>query len=204
MKPVTLSRTDPRYPAALIHTLGKGAPATLTALGNLDLLDGDLLALYCSIQCPGNLILQLYDLARTLRDQNIPVIGGFHTPMEKECLRLLLRGSQPIVICLARNLGTRQVLPEWRVALQDSRLLILSPFSASHTRITAESGVYRNRVVAALAATVFIAYAAPNGKTKALARETLLSGKSVLTFDDPGNMNLLTSGAKPQQFSPHQ
>jgi hypothetical protein len=34
--------------------------------------------------------LKTYDLARDLRDADVPVIGGFHTPMEKECLRLLL------------------------------------------------------------------------------------------------------------------
>ena len=29
----------------------------------------------------------------------VPMIGGFHTPMEQECLEVLLRGQQPVVIC---------------------------------------------------------------------------------------------------------
>jgi len=32
------------------------------------------------------------------------VISGFHTPAEKECLRILLRGAQPIIICPARSI----------------------------------------------------------------------------------------------------
>jgi len=35
-----------------------------------------------------------------MRDVGIPVVGGFQTPMEKECLRLLLRGSQPLLSAL--------------------------------------------------------------------------------------------------------
>ncbi len=63
--------------------------------GNLRLLEESLTALFCSNRCPGDLILKTCDLARAMRDAGVPMIGGFQTPMEKECLRLLLRGSQP-------------------------------------------------------------------------------------------------------------
>ena len=56
--------------------------------GNLDLLEEPLTALFCSQRCPGDLILKTYDIVRAMRDAGIPVIGGFQTPMEKECLRL--------------------------------------------------------------------------------------------------------------------
>ena len=58
--------------------------------GNLSLLDEPLTALFCSNRCPGDLIIRTYDLARAMRDAGVPVIGGFQTPMERECLRLLL------------------------------------------------------------------------------------------------------------------
>jgi predicted AAA+ superfamily ATPase len=45
----------------------------------------------------------LRTFALALREAGIPVIGGFHAPMEKECLDLLLRGTQPVVICPARS-----------------------------------------------------------------------------------------------------
>src|SRR5579883_2805938 len=74
------------------------------AIGSVTLLRSSLLALFCSIRCPGKLILETYDLARALRDASVPVISGFHTPMEKECLDLLLRGNQPVVMCPARSI----------------------------------------------------------------------------------------------------
>lgn len=49
-----------------------------------------MLVLSCSIKCPGNVILKTYDLAGALCDAGVPVIGGFHAPMEKECLDILL------------------------------------------------------------------------------------------------------------------
>ncbi len=69
--------------------------------GNLHLLEEPLTAFFCSARCAGDLILKTYDLARSMRDAGVAVIGGFQIPMERECLRLLLRGTQPVVICPA-------------------------------------------------------------------------------------------------------
>ena len=67
--------------------------------GNFRLLDKPLTALFCSNRCPGDIILKTYDLARAKRDAGEPAVGGFQTPMERECLRLLLRGSQHPPVC---------------------------------------------------------------------------------------------------------
>ena len=74
------------------------------AIGDVKILSTPLLGLLCSIRCPGRVIVQTYDLARTLRDAGVPVIGGFHSPMEKECLDFLLCGKQPVVVCPARSI----------------------------------------------------------------------------------------------------
>ena len=63
------------------------------AIGNLQILEQPLLGFFCSTKCPGEIILRTYDLAIALREAGVPMIGGFHTPMEKECLALLLRGT---------------------------------------------------------------------------------------------------------------
>ncbi len=191
-----LLRADARYPRALETFLRRAAPKQLTCVGNLDLLAEKSLALFCSNRCPGNLILKTYDLAVELRDAHIPVIGGFHTPMERECLRILLRGKQPVILCFARNLGTRQILEEYRAPIQEGRLLLFSPFDAKHSRITAGTSAYRNRVIAALAANIFVAYAAPNGKTEQFCREIAAWGKPFFTFGDVANQNLVMLGAR--------
>lgn len=164
--------------------------------GTIRLLEERLTALFCSQRCPGDLILKTYDLARAMRDARVPVIGGFQTPMEKECLRLLLRGSQPVVICPARGIDNMRVPREWRPALNDGRLLILSPFPAKVRRPTAELAAQRNDLVADLAAQVFIAHAAPGSKTETFARRLAASGKQLLTLDSPANANLSEIGAK--------
>lgn len=44
-----------------------------------------------------------YDLAAAPRDAGIPVISGFHTSVEKDCLDFLLKGRQPVVVVPARS-----------------------------------------------------------------------------------------------------
>ena len=168
--------------------------------GNVRLLEERLTALFCSQRCPGDLILKTYDLARAMRDARVPVIGGFQTPMEKECLRLLLRGSQPVVICPARGIDNMRVPREWHPALNDGRLLILSPFPAKVRRPTAELAAQRNDLVADLAHRVFIAHAAPGGKTEAFARKLAPLGKPLLTLDGLTNENLVEMGARTVQL----
>ena len=164
--------------------------------GNPRLLEEPLTALFCSKRCPGDLILKTYDLARAMRDAGVPVIGGFQTPMEKECLRLLLRGRQPVVVCPARGIDNMRIPRDWRGPLKEDRMLVLSPFPPTHRRPTAELSAQRNDLAAALAQRVFIAHAAPGGKTETFARKLAASGKPLLTLDSPANANLVEMGAE--------
>ena len=107
MTPIALNVADARYPARLRERLGADAPRQLTALGNLDLLDFPKTALFCSARCPGKVILTTYDQAAKWRDAGRCVISGFHSPVEKECLQILLRGAQRTIICPARALLQR-------------------------------------------------------------------------------------------------
>ena len=163
--------------------------------GNLRLLDEPLTALFCSNRCPGDLILKTYDLARALRDAGAPVIGGFQTPLERECLRLLLRGAQPVVVCPARSIDNMRIPRNWRPALDGGRLLVLSPFPATARRPTVELAAQRNDLVADLAQRVFIANAAPGSKTEAFAHKLADTGKPLLTLDSLSNANLVEMGA---------
>jgi predicted Rossmann fold nucleotide-binding protein DprA/Smf involved in DNA uptake len=96
----------------------------------------------------------------------VTVVSGFHSPVEKECLRILLRGKQPIIVCLARAFGKIRLPSDWRPALESGRLLLLSPFERRPRRPDAESAQRRNELVAALADEVLIIYAQPGGGTE--------------------------------------
>jgi len=70
-------------------------------LGDEALLGRRKLALICSQKCPGDVILKTYDFARLVRQSGIAIVSGFHSPIEKDCLPILLRGPDPIVIIRA-------------------------------------------------------------------------------------------------------
>ncbi len=123
------------------------------------------------------------------------LIGGFQSPMEKEFLDLLLRGSARVVVCPARSIENMRIPREWRTPISEGRLLILSPFGRSKHRPTAALAAQRNDLVAAFATELFIPYAAPGGKTESLARKHATAGKVILTLDSPTNANLLALGA---------
>ena len=167
MTPLTLSADDARYPPRLRERLGDDVPAQLSVLGNLDLLSLPKTAILCSVRCPGRAILAAYDQAVGWRETGRCIISGFHSPVEKECLRILLRGSQPIIICPARSLPQR-IPAEWRQPLGNGRLLLLSGFRAGENRITAELATRRNEFVVALADEVCFAHITPGGQAERL------------------------------------
>jgi len=167
---VTLNSTDARYPARLRERFGDVAPVQISSLGNLDLMALPKTALFCSARCPGDAILRTYDQAARWRDTGHCVISGFHSPIEKECLSILLRGNPPVIICPARSLEKLSVLPAWKVPLHDGRLLILSCIPSGHDRTTVELAIRRNHFVAALADDHWFAHITPGGQTEKLSR----------------------------------
>jgi predicted Rossmann fold nucleotide-binding protein DprA/Smf involved in DNA uptake len=170
------------------------APATVAAMGNLDILQQTKLALFCSIKCPGSVILQTYDCMKALRDRGVTVIGGFHSPMERECLNILLRGTQPVIVCPARSLDAMRIKPEFRKPLEEGRLLFLSPFLPKESRISAQRAGIRNRFVAALADAILVAYATTDGSTEQLCHEILSLTKPAYTLDTKHNASLKDMG----------
>ena len=156
------------------------ASKNVDVLGDPALLRGDKVGLFCSVRCPGDLILRAYDFAKKLRDDGVTVIGGFHSPVEKECLRILLRGTQPVIICPARSLTNMRIPREWQRAIEKGRLLLVSPFAGSQKRATAELAQERNKFVAAVADRVCFIYTTPGGTLESLANELREAGKTVI------------------------
>lgn len=190
-----IESAHPAFPAALQDGALLGPVSRVWATGNLEILHTRLLGFFCTTRCPGNVILRTYDLAQALRAASIPVIGGFHTPMEKECLDLLLRGTQPVVICPARSIERMRLPVEWRRPVQEKRMLILSPFGAQQRRVTAALAEQRNRFVATLADDIFVAHAPCGSKTEQLCIELLEQGRRVNTLDLAENAHLMQRGA---------
>ncbi len=182
MKTIRIHRDHPAYPASLGKYLAEDAPEMITAIGNTDILGNKTLAVFCSVKCPGKIILKTYELMRKLREHGVTVISGFHSPMEQECLNILLRGKQPVIICPARGIEGMRIKKEYIKPIEAGRLLLLSSFSNKDNRISSKRAYRRNRFAAALADEILVPYAAPGSRTGALRKELLEKGKTVLTF----------------------
>jgi predicted Rossmann fold nucleotide-binding protein DprA/Smf involved in DNA uptake len=145
---------------------------TLWSHGNAELLDQPLDALLCSKACPGAKVIEAMDLAQRWRAENRAVISGFHTLVEKECLRIFLRGPQPIVICPARGLDPFQLPVDWQTKFQRGELLLVSLFDSAIRRPTRETAETRTRLVLALAQRHAIIHATPGGLLDRLQKPT--------------------------------
>jgi len=198
--PFDITFIDPKSREHLFHLRDKNDRALfpqIWALGDVAILQRPLLGLFCSVKCPGDLILRTYDLARALREAGVPVISGFHSPIEKDCLDLLLRGSQPVVICPARTIQNTRLGKDLKAGVEKRRVLVLSPFEGQVKRPTAQISERRNQFVGVLSAAVFVAYAEPGGKTEEFCKEILNAGKSLYTFESTYNGAIVEKGAIP-------
>ena len=188
---------DIQIPAPRLQRLNEQHPATIHGLGRREVLCEHILGLICSVRCPGSIVIQTFDAIRELRDAGLVVAGGFHSPMEKECLDFLLRGEQPVIVCPAKGLALPRLPTTWRAAIDAGRVLLLSPFGDTVTRTTQAQAETRNEFIAALAHAVLIPHASPGGKAEVIARHVLERGQPLFTFDDEANAGLLKLGARP-------
>ena len=162
-----------RLPPALRQRADADPAFTLTARGNTDLLTNQLIGFFCSQSSPGDAILNTYDLALALRDTNLTFIGGFQSPMEKEFLTFVLRGTASVIICLARGVARMRLPAAWRTPLETNRLLLLSCFPDNIRRPTHQTATTRNALVADLATSLLVPHATPGGKVERLCQHAL-------------------------------
>ena len=130
-------------------------------------------------------------------------LAAFTHRWSKECLSILLQGTQPVILCPARSLEGISISTEKKPALEQGRLLFLTPFTAEERRPTTNRAQERNALVAALADLVFVAHAAPGGKTEKFCKDILAWQKPVLTLDSHENAHLFSLGisiVRPEQI----
>ena len=192
-----IRRGDVAYPQRIERCLGLDAPDQLIAYGETGVARLPLLAIFASIRTPASLVLKGLDAARTFRAAAISVVGGFQSPLEHEMLRLLLRGSQPLAVCSARRIEGMRIPRSWRPALTSHRMLILGAGGIRWRRATVRTAAYRNRLVSALAESIFVVHAHPGSRTFRTVAEALEWGRTVYCFEHSGNRDLQLLGAQP-------
>ena len=117
-------------------------------LGNQELLKLKKIAFLASSSISSETVLRCYDWATEMRNRGECVVSGFSSKLEQDVLHFLLRGSQPIIIVLARRMY--KVIPdELKEPLAQNRLLIISVSNAiRQSRVTAMA---RNKYVCEMA-----------------------------------------------------
>ncbi len=98
------------------------------------------------------------------------MVSGFQSKIERDVLHYLIQGSQPLIIVLARGMKKR-IEPEFKQALEQNRLLILSPFEETINRITSETAEKRNRMMMEIADQIVFGHISEDGMLSKLQRE---------------------------------
>lgn len=200
MQTRTIPITDDAYPSQVKEWFeGQTAP-TLYTSGNQDIFtqpQNIQIALFAGRECPGSLLLPAMDMAATLRGNKYTVISGFHSPLEQECLQVLLRGEQPVIACPARSIQSMRPLQPWKQPYQNDRLLVLSPFPEGKKRMNTTLAKQRNQLVVAMAKEMLIIHASASSKIVSLAEDVLKKNRRVFAIDAPENEHLFKVGILP-------
>ena len=139
-------------------------------IGNLEHLKLPKMAFLCSRQIPASAVLKCYDWAIVQREAGNCIISGFHSQIEKDVLHYLLKGTQPIIVVLARGLK-QKLEPELKEPLEQGRLLIISPFENTVTRVSKQTALLRNQFMMELADEVVVGYVKQGGSLKQIITE---------------------------------
>ncbi len=131
-------------------------------IGNASLLDLPLTAFFCSRTVSSEAVLRCYDWAIEMRNSESCVISGFHSPIEQDVLHFLLKGKQPVVMALARGMKT-QWGPPVQKALEENRLLIITPLKQSIKRASSYTTSLRNELMIQLSDKIVVGYLNPEG-----------------------------------------
>ena len=144
----------------------------IVSLGLREILALRKTTFFCSRDVSPSAILKCYDWAIEQRDKGICIISGFHSKIEKDVFHYLLTGKQPVIMVLARGMYKR-IPPDWLKAIDEGRLLIITPFNDNETRASSSRAMKRNRLMIDLADEIVVGYCNPKGHLSVLLSEVV-------------------------------
>jgi predicted Rossmann fold nucleotide-binding protein DprA/Smf involved in DNA uptake len=172
-------------------------PARLWHLGNPSLLNRPLVGIVSARGTESNLNPITAELLGRLAGLQATFIGGWHSALERESLRILLGQMPQIIICLAKSVNRFAFFQELKTLLNQDRVLLLTHCSPSAKRISRDAALRRNQLVAGLAQVLLVLTAPEGSATFKLARSAIEMRKAIFAVENPSNETLLASGALP-------
>ena len=142
--------------ANFAQLVGAEFASRIIGVGESSLINKPLLGLIASRECPGNVLLATLERIPQWVKAGRVIVSGFHSPLEQQVLRSLLRRNGHAVRVLARCFSASgyRLVKEEQDAFANGRLLIISAFGADTPRVTRVSAIKRNELVIALSSEV--------------------------------------------------
>ncbi|MBI3340147.1 MAG: hypothetical protein HY022_08455 [Chloroflexi bacterium] len=148
-------------------------------IGNGELIQAPTLAIFSSAKCPASSILKAHDHAKEIKNGEIGIISGFHSPAEKQVLEVLLKGTCPIIVVLGRRLEGARIPAVWKHEIEKSRMLVISPFKKYQTQVKKDMALKRYDLVARIAGHALIVHASEGGSLKSQTEKWMGEGIEV-------------------------
>ena len=155
-------------PSDCLQRISPDITAQIVGVGEAALLAEPLLGLISSRECPGHVLLETLDRLPEWVKVGRVIVSGFHSPLEQQVLRSVLRRKAGRVVkVLARGMSDYRPSSDEREPLATGRMLVITACRPDVRRTTRETALARNRLVLALASEVVVPYVA-EGSTLAL------------------------------------
>ena len=175
-----------------------GKPPSLWCRGDLTILNHTLLGIISARQVDSDLASESSQLLKQLVFmKDVSFVGGWHSPLEEEALRIVLAQEASIIFCVAKSLDRFVPSIELGSRVSQGQALLLTHCSPKAKRITRDASMRRNQLVVELAKAILILSAPEGSASLNLARSALRQGKTVHTLEHRLNKDLLIAGAVP-------
>ena len=125
----------------------------MSSLGNTDLLERHLVAFFASRSVTPEAESRCITWAESICNTSSVVISGFHSPLEKKVLNILLEHKHPVILFLGRAMYKR-IPVEYQEAIDEGRMLIDTV--RNFNRHSWNSSQIRNWYVASIADEVYM------------------------------------------------
>lgn len=123
----------------------------METLGNTSLLYRKKIGYFASSKIASLSVLPTLDwTAEVAKRDDVAIVSGFHSKMEREVLDFLLRGKCGIICVLAREIY-KKIPNKFQVAFESNRVLFISPCKTSATMASRRLCQRRNEYVASIA-----------------------------------------------------
>jgi hypothetical protein len=155
--------------------------------GNRNLIQDNVICLFCSRSLPLSIYNPALDFLKALMNETVTLAGGWHSPLEKRALEAREPASDSnIVFCLAKGMENFSLPETLQNDFRENKVLIVSKWKNSR-RIDISKVKQRNRMMLETFHRFLFLSIDDRGNLAELCQKCLESGKVVYIFDHHTN-----------------